>query len=102
VHRNSGIADREVLIFMWREQKDGWDRYAWAPSGQALVPYKGNVAAVRNEGYWEARPSAAGGVQVRHQLLYAPGGSVPGWVVRMFQTGGLESSVKDMRAALAP
>lgn len=100
VHRNGGIADRELMVSMWNESVDGWDRYAWTLSDRAFTPADGNVKTLRNDGFWEARPLPGGGVEVRHALEYAPGGSVPNWIVRMFQTGGLEASCKDMRAAL--
>ena len=39
-----------------------------------------------------------GGVKVHYDLLYEPGGWVPGFVVRWFQTAGIVTLVGELRA----
>jgi hypothetical protein len=101
-HRSSGIADREVLLWMQHTVIDGFDRYSWTKAKEkSLVPQSGNVATARDDGYWQARAEPGGGVRVIHLLSYAPGGSVPGFIVRWFQTSGLEANVSDLHAWLS-
>lgn len=102
-HRNSGIADREILLWMKSEQVDGWTRYSWTKAkGETLTVADGNVETPRSDGYWQAKASPDGGILVQHTLSYAPGGSVWGWVVRAFQTSGLEATVAEARKGVAP
>lgn len=100
LQRSKGISDREVLMWMWHATVSGADRYAWnTATAEALTPKDGNVRVSRTEGYWQAKAEGAG-VTVEHHLEYAPGGSVPGFLVRWFQTSGLEANVKEMHAAV--
>jgi hypothetical protein len=47
-HRSSGIADREVLLWMSHQTVDGYERYGWTHAkGEPLTPQSGNVAAGR-------------------------------------------------------
>jgi hypothetical protein len=99
-HQASGVSNREILLWMWHEQVDGFDRYAWkTASEEALTPADGHVRADRSDGYWQAKAEGSG-VHLVHMLAYDPGGSVPGFLVRWFQTGGLEANVSEARAAL--
>lgn len=100
-HQSSGISDREVLIWMWHEVADGYDRYAWNTAvSEALTPASGNVRCARSEGYWQAKADPSGGVRVVHVLSYDPGGSVPGFLVRWFQTSGLATNASELHQAL--
>lgn len=100
-HRSKGISDREILLWMKHDTIDDWERYAWTrATGEALEVADGNVAAARSDGYWQAKAAPGGGIVVVHWLAYDPGGSVPGFLVRWFQTSGLETNVAEMHAAL--
>jgi hypothetical protein len=100
-HHSSGISDREVMLWMKHSNEGGFDRYGWTlATDQKLAVQSGNVAAVRDDGYWEAAAHPKGGIRVNHTLIYGPGGSVPGFIVRAFQTGGLEANVTELHAAM--
>ncbi len=100
-HRSKGINDREILLWMSHKVVDGYDRYSWTKAtGEALTVTKGNVETARSDGYWQAK-AENGGIRVIHTLSYDPGGSVPGFLVRWFQTSGLEANTSDLRAYLA-
>jgi len=101
-HRSKGINDREILLWMTHKQVDGYDRYSWTKAtGEPITVTKGNVETARSDGYWQAKAEPSGGIRVVHTLSYDPGGSVPGFLVRWFQTSGLEANVADLRKALA-
>ncbi len=101
LHRTKGISDREVLLWMTKTTVNGAHRYGWTTAkDQPLTLTDGNVQVARSEGYWQAAPDPAGGVVVEHHLEYGPGGSVPGFMVRWFQTSGLETNLDEMRAAV--
>lgn len=100
-HQSSGISNREVMISMWHETVDGYDRYAWKTLGaEPLTVASGNVRCNRSEGYWSAKADAAGGIDVVHVLAYDPGGSVPGFLVRWFQTSGLATNATELHQAI--
>lgn len=100
-HQASGISNREVLLWMSTTQVDGYERYGWRKAAdRSLTPASGNVATTRDEGYWQAKTEGAG-VRVVHMLTYDPGGSVPGFIVRWFQTSGLATNCQELHDALA-
>ncbi len=100
LQRSKGISDREVLLWMNHTVVGGADRYGWTTaSGEALTPADGNVKVERSDGYWQAAADPRGGVQVSHQLEYAPGGSVPGFLVHWFQTSGVETNLTEVHSA---
>ena len=100
-HRSKGISDREVMLWMQHTVVDGYDRYSWTKAkGEPLTPIDGNVLCDRSDGFWQAKTGPAGGILVVHSLSYKPGGSVPGFLVRWFQTSGLEANVTELHAYL--
>lgn len=99
-HRSRGISDREVMLHMWHETTDGFERYAWdTATAEPLTLVDGNVRCGKSEGYWQAKTEGTG-VRVVHLLSYDPGGSVPGFLVRWFQTSGLAVNVSELHQAL--
>ena len=97
-HVASGISDREITLDMWREVIDKGYRYAWKKSGaQAPMWDDGNVACPTDDGAWTVVALPRGGVKVNYDLLYEPGGWVPGFVVRWFQTSGIVTLVSELR-----
>jgi hypothetical protein len=103
VQHTRGISTREVLLWMQRTPVDAGWRFTWTTASQEPLDLpRGHVRAPRNDGAWEARPHPEGGLEVVHDIAYDPGGSVPGWVVRAAQTGGLAGVMGDVRAKLTP
>jgi hypothetical protein len=101
VHQNKGIANREVLLWMWHEAVDGADRYAWTlATGEPLTPADGDVATVKDDGYWQVKADSRGGSAIEHEMVYDPGGSVPGFVVHWFQTSGLKANLAELHAVV--
>jgi len=100
VHVTKGISDRFIILDGERVEVEGGYRYQWTRSSHTETAPDGMVEAIRSDGYWEATAAEAGGVNVVHQLSYDPGGRVPGFLVRWFQTGGLAGIVTDLHAYL--
>ena len=97
VHVASGIGDRELIVDMGSEPIPGGTRYWWKKSGDQAGVTGDNVMPNRNEGKWEVTAGADGGSHVVYELLYDPGGSVPGFLVRWFQTSGVELLVGELK-----
>lgn len=98
--RTRGIAPREVLLWMEAVPVEGGGtRYTWTSDATLPLELQGNhVRAPRNDGWWEVAPHPEGGARVGHFVAYDPGGSVPDWIVRWAQTGGLSQVMSEMRA----
>lgn len=101
-HEAGGIKTREMVIDGTTTERTDGVRYEWHknPGDQGIT--SGNVEATRSDGYWDVTTRPEGGVFAVHQLSYEPGGSVPGFLVRWFQTGGLQAIAEDTRAAVKP
>lgn len=96
-HQSSGISDRQINLWMEKKPIDGGGfRWAWTKANEPVDLIKGNVEAARDDGYWEVRPEG-NGVSATYHLLYDPAGSVPGFLVRWFQTSGLTAITEDFR-----
>ncbi|MBT3219269.1 MAG: hypothetical protein HN348_09275 [Proteobacteria bacterium] len=96
-HQSSGISDRQINLWMEKTPLDGGGfRWRWTKANDPVTLLKGNVEAERDDGHWEIAPEGSG-VKVTYHLLYAPGGSVPGFLVRWFQTSGLTAITEDFR-----
>lgn len=96
VHQASGIADRQATLLMWASGQGGATRYEWtlAPTQEPLA--QGRVQVARDDGWWQVSAHAEGGSQVTYFLDYHPGGSVPGFLVRWFQSSGLSALVGEL------
>lgn len=97
VHRSKGIADRECVLKMTSAPLSGGTKFAWTLDNGDLVAGEGRVLVGFDDGYWEFTADPAGGTRAVHELVYDPGGSVPGFLVRWFQTSGLEAIVNELR-----
>ncbi|MCO4744693.1 MAG: hypothetical protein KC912_07890 [Proteobacteria bacterium] len=100
-HVARGISNRDILLWGELTQKgEGW-RYAWTKaSDEPLTAASGHVVCERSDGWWEVQPRAEGGVNVTYELRYDPGGSVPGFLVRSFQTSGFAAVVTELHEYL--
>ncbi len=99
VHEASGISDRECMLVMWRTEADGAYRYQWTMAPDQSGREDVGVLPEADTGAWTVIPDSRGGVKVTYELLYDPGGSVPGFVVRWFQGSGFIDLVGEMREA---
>jgi hypothetical protein len=100
VHRASGISDREAMLVGTKTAVDGGFRYAWTMTGATQgSAADGRVTAGRDDGSWTVTKHPEGGARVTYRLEYDPAGSVPSWIVRSFQTGGIVTFVGELRAA---
>ncbi len=98
VHALSGVSNREVEVWMWREEVPGGYQYNWK-SDTPVTPADGNVATAKHIGFWRITKHPEGGSRAEYQLSYDPGGSVPGFMVRWFQTSGTVDTTTELRAA---
>lgn len=101
-HVTKGISPRDVMMWGTKTPINGGFKYAWNKAdGEPLTLPDGHVATAHHEGFWQVTPAADGGVDVVHELIYDPGGSVPGFLIRWFQTSGLIGTVTDLHTYLA-
>ena len=98
VHVASGISDRELIVDMGSEPIPGGTRYWWKKSADQTGTTGAGVEPNQNQGKWEITDGASGGSHVVYELMYDPGGSVPGFLVRWFQTSGVELLVGELKA----
>ena len=96
VHAVKGVSDRECRLRMQRSPIAGGHRFEWTLDNGDLKPADGRVLVGYDDGFWEVTADPAGGVRAVHQLAYDPGGRVPGFLVRWFQTSGLVDIVTEM------
>ena len=96
-HVAGGISDREVNLIMWRDTVEGGYVYHWRKAREQGEPSDGNVVALYDTGSWTVTRDPRGGTHVEYYLHYAPGGRVPGFVVRWFQGAGIEEVVSNLR-----
>ena len=97
VHVASGISDRELIVDMGSEPIPGGTRYWWKKSADQTGVTGSGVEPNTNQGKWEVTDREGGGVHVVYELMYDPGGSVPGFLVRWFQTSGVELLVGELK-----
>jgi hypothetical protein len=101
VHAVPAAYDREVVLQMQRQPLgEGW-RYSWSADPAPPPPTDGLVAVARDDGFWTVSPAPGGGAAVTTELIYNPGGSLPAFVVRWFQTAGMSAFVEELRACAA-
>ena len=98
VHAVKGVSDREGVLRMERTAIDGGHRYGWTLDTTPTEVGDGRVPIGFDDGFWEFTAHPDGGVAAIHQLAYDPGGRVPGFLVRWFQTSGLATIVEEMEA----
>jgi len=98
-HVVAGISDREVTLDMTRETIDSGYRYHFTKSAkQEAARESGTVNTETDDGAWTVVALPRGGVRVNYDLRYDPGGWVPGFVIRWFQTSGMITIMGELRA----
>jgi len=98
--RLPGIADREVMLWITKEELDPGVRFSWSVASDVLwAPSEGNIATPKNTGSWTVRPAAGGGSEVVHEIAVDAGGQIPRWVLALVRTRGFMKVLADVRAA---
>ena len=97
VHVASGISDRELIVDMGSDPIPSGIRYWWKKSADQTGASGSNVEPNHNEGKWEITAGEDGRSHVVYELFYDPAGSVPGFMVRWFQTAGVELLVTELK-----
>lgn len=96
VHQASGISDREATLLYNRTVSGASITHAWQLTPTQPAPKDDRVTCVVDTGLWTLTPTPSGGATVIYELWYEPGGSVPGFVVRWFQTSGVVTLVDEL------
>lgn len=97
-HVASGISDREANLLYTRAVVGDTITHAWKMTAAQPTPKDGNVVPGKDNGKWELSPSGSG-AKVIYELHYEPSGSVPGFVVRAFQTSGFVLLTQELHKA---
>lgn len=99
VHVAPAITNREVVV-AWRTQQlaDGV-RHGWRVAEDQSATRGVGLMPARHEGAWELHEAPTGGVVVVYEASYAPGGSVPTFLVRWFQGGGVRGVLANLHEA---
>ena len=79
---------------------DGGFKTSWTGSAKQEPLKDGLVVCPMSDGYWEVHPNGTNS-KVVYSLRYDAGGSVPTWLVRNFQKGGIADLVEEMKAVAA-
>jgi hypothetical protein len=96
VHTASGISDRAAVVEWTVTPVEGGARYAWSKSDdQSAIDGRG-LEATECAGSWEV-VEREGGARVVYEMRYAPGGSVPFFLMRWFQGAGIRGVLAEFR-----
>ena len=100
VHVASGLSDREIVLQHWVSQHGDATRHNWLIHTPQPASTMDLVVPDYDEGYWAVSAHPRGGSKVHFDLVYAPGGLVPKFVVNRFQTSGVVDMVGHFRRYL--
>lgn len=95
-HQASGISDREAVLLFTKTEITGGTRYAWTKASDQSKVTGQYVQLAVDDGVWEIAQTPTGS-HVVYELLYDPAGSVPSFLVRSFQGGGIRTLVGELR-----
>jgi hypothetical protein len=96
LHQASGMSDREIVV-EWRvEPVHGGYKYHWQKSSDQSANSGKNVEVEVSTGYWEV-VDEGNGAQLRYEVRYLPGGNIPAFLVRMFQSSGMRAVLVELR-----
>lgn len=99
VHTAPAISDREVVVAWHTETLPDGMRHRWRVADDQSAAKGEGITPLMHEGKWEVRRDPAGGVVVVYDATYAPGGSVPSFLVRWFQGGGVRGVLANLHDA---
>ena len=98
VHTGPGIADREVIVEWCVEEVANGYRYYWHKARDQSAATGTRVEVAHDSGFWEVTADGAAS-RVIYEIRYLPGGDVPPFLVRMFQSKAIKTSVDEFRMA---
>ncbi|HJN75891.1 MAG TPA: hypothetical protein QGF58_18315 [Myxococcota bacterium] len=98
VHRNPPLDDRELVELMGRKTDGDAIIHWWTKAKTQPAVADGRINTEVNTGKWVISEHEKGGVSLVYVLDYAPGGSVPSFVIRAFQGTGIIDFLGDLRA----
>jgi len=98
VQTASGISDREVVVDWRVETVPGGYRYSWDKAPDQSAASGSRVEVERTKGFWEIT-SRGEKSHLRYSVEYLPGGNVPTFLLRMFQSSGIRGVLADLRGA---
>ena len=101
VHNSPPLDKRELVQQMGRTEEGGAVIHWWKKAATQPAVASGHVNPDKNAGRWILKENPAGGVFLTYELDYEPGGSVPAFVIRAFQGGGVLDFLGDLRAYVA-
>jgi len=96
VHQASGMSDREIIVEYRVEEVQGGYKYHWQKAADQSATSGDNVVVESSTGYWEI-VKEGNGVRVSYQVRYLPGGNIPAFLVRMFQSSGMQAVLAELR-----
>lgn len=96
VHRARGMSDREVVVNWSRSSIAQGMRYKWNKATDQSALSGDNVEVAVHDGKWEVTESGEG-ARVVYESYYLPGGSIPGFLVRWFQSDGVIDVLEQFR-----
>ncbi len=98
--RQSGLSDREVLLWMTTTTEGAKTTVSWSPAREEPLELRpGAIRTPENTGAWSVEPDEGGGAKVVHEIALDAGGSVPQWIVGMVRTRSFAKIMSDVRAA---
>jgi hypothetical protein len=98
LHRATGISDREVVV-EWNSTpiESGW-LYSWRKCPDQSAATGRGVEVERYEGSWEITATESGS-HVVLETRWAPGGSVPFFLVHWFRGSGIRQVLSELSSA---
>jgi hypothetical protein len=86
IHKDRRMSPREGLIMYERTQIENRIIHRWRLSDTQPTPKENHLPIEEHQGEWVLETHPMGGVNIKYESSYLPGGSIPAWLVRQFQT----------------
>ena len=95
IHKDRRMTPREAMIIYQKEQKENRIIHKWKLSDIQPAPQQDHLLIKEHQGQWEIKEHPSGGVQCHYESTYLPGGSIPAWLVRQFQTSEIIRMIEE-------
>jgi hypothetical protein len=96
VHHAIGMTDREVVVEWHTERFSDGARYSWRKVPNQLLVDPDRIEVEETRGFWEVRGDDER-TRVSYEMRYLPGGGLPLFLLRLFQSSGMKSVLADLR-----